>query len=80
VAKEFDAEALSATIAGFLATQVLMMRFLAKEGVIDKDRLITYLEGALEAMRPGIQDSRALLPLSQLLNSLRAPSDDVFLQ
>lgn len=80
MAKEFDAEALSAAIAGFLASQVLMMRFLAKEGVIDKDRLIAYLENALEAMRPGIQDQRALLPLNQLLNSLRAPSDDVFLQ
>lgn len=80
VTSELETEALSAAIAGFLASQVLMMRFLAKEGVIDKDRMVAYLENALEAMRPGIKDPRALMPLTQLLASLRAPGDDVILQ
>ena len=80
MATELEAEALSATIAGFLATQVLMVRFLAKEGIIDRDKMVAYLETALEAMRPGIQDPRALLPLTQMLASLRTPGDDVILQ
>ena len=80
MSEKINAEALSAAVAGFLACQVLTMRFLVKEGIVDKDRLIAYLEGALQELTPGIEDPRALFALNQLLASLRAPNADVGLQ
>jgi len=77
--KNIDAHGLSAAIAGFLATQVLMCRYLVQEGVIDRDNFLTYLEGALEEMTPGIDDKRSLVGLNQLINALRtaAPTKDL---
>src|SRR5437899_1062138 len=60
---DLDTKAISAAIAGFLACHVLTCRFLVKEGVIDRDRFIAYLEAAREDMRPGIEDPRSLFPL-----------------
>src|SRR6266849_3663927 len=80
VAEKINAEALSAAVAGFLACQVLTVRFLVQEGIVDKDRFIGYLEGALQELAPGIDDPRALYALHQLLASLRSPNPDVGLQ
>jgi hypothetical protein len=71
--KKVDVEALSAAVAGFLACHVLTCRFLAQEGVIDKDRFVAYLENAMAEMAPGVDDQRSLFGLSQLINALRSP-------
>jgi hypothetical protein len=68
-----DTKALSAAIAGFLACHVLTCRFLAREGVIDKDRFTNFLEAAMTEMAPGIEDKRTLFGLSQLITALRQP-------
>jgi hypothetical protein len=73
VDQEIDTKALSAAIAGFLACHVLTCRFLAQEGVIDKERFTTYLEMALSQMSPGIDDKRSLFGLGQLITALRQP-------
>jgi hypothetical protein len=77
--KKLDTQGLSAAIAGFLATQVLMCRYLVQEGVIDRENFLAYLEGALEEMAPGIDDRRSLVGLQQLINTLRttAPTKDL---
>ena len=71
--KKVDVEALSAAVAGFLACHVLTCRFLAQEGVIDKERFVAYLENAMAEMAPGVDDQRSLFGLSQLINALRSP-------
>jgi hypothetical protein len=71
--KKLDLEALSAAIAGFLACHVLTCRFLAQEGVIDKERFVAYLENAMVEMSPGVEDQRSLFGLSQLINAMRSP-------
>ena len=71
--KNVDPEALAAAVAGFLACHVLTCRFLVQEGVIDKERFVTYLENAMAEMAPGIEDQRSLFGLSQLINALRSP-------
>jgi hypothetical protein len=71
--KKVDLEALSAAVAGFLACHVLTCRFLAQEGVIDKERFVAYLENAMTEMAPGVEDQRSLFGLSQLINALRSP-------
>jgi hypothetical protein len=78
--KSLDAEAASAAIAGFLACHVLTLRFLIQEGVVDRERLVPFLENAMEGMRPGIADQRSLFVLSQVLNSLRDPTSGPALQ
>jgi len=71
--KKVDLEALSAAIAGFLACHVLTCRFLAQEGIIDKERFVAYLENAMVEMAPGVEDQRSLFGLNQLINALRIP-------
>jgi hypothetical protein len=73
VEKEFNTEALSAAIAGFLACHVLTCRFLVQEGVVDRDRFVDYLETAFAEMAPGIEDKRALFGVNQLIQALRTP-------
>jgi len=76
MSKDVDPQALSAAVAGFLACHVLTCRFLVQEGIIDRDRFIAYLETAIEEMRPGIEDKRALFSLNRLVDGLRtAPAD-----
>ena len=71
--KTLDAEAVSAAISGFLACHVLTLRFLVQEGVLDKDRLVAFLDGAAGAMRPGLADPRSLFALTQVIEALRQP-------
>jgi hypothetical protein len=71
--QEIDTKALSAAIARFLACHVLTCRFLAQEGVIDKERFTAYLEMAMNEMRAGIEDKRSLFGLGQLITALRQP-------
>ena len=71
--KKVDVEALSAAIAGFLACHVLTCRFLAQEGVIDRDRFVAFLDTAMTEMGPGLEDQRSLFGLSQLIKALRDP-------
>jgi len=73
VEKKVDVEALSAAIAGFLACHVLTCRFLAQEGVIDRDRFVAFLEEAMTEMGPGLEDQRSLFGLNQLIKALRTP-------
>ena len=77
--KKPDSQGLSAAIAGFLATQVLMCRYLVQEGVIEREGFLAYLENALEEMAPGIDDKRSLVGLHQLINALRSvpPTKDL---
>lgn len=70
-----DAPAMTATIAGFLACHVLTLRFLVEEKIVDRERLIAFLETAVEGMRPGLADARSLFVLNQVLNSLRQRAD-----
>ena len=79
-AQPLDAEALSAAIAGFLACHVLTLRFLAQEGILDKDRLMDFMQTAIEEMRPGLADQRSLFALTQVVNALRTPAADAGLQ
>jgi hypothetical protein len=79
-AQPLDAEALSAAIAGFLACHVLTLRFLAQEGIVDKDRLMEFMQSAIEEMRPGLADQRSLFVLTQVVNALRTPAADAGLQ
>jgi hypothetical protein len=74
MANKLDSDAVSAAIAGFLACHVLTCRFLADEGVIDKERFVAYLETAMAEMSPGLVDQRSLFGVTQLLNALRAPA------
>jgi hypothetical protein len=73
VDKKVDIEALSAAIAGFLACHVLTCRFLAQEGVIDRERFIAFLETAMTEMGPGLEDQRSLFGLDQLIKAMRNP-------
>lgn len=72
--KALDAQGLSAAIAGFMACQVLLCRFLAQEGVVDRDRLVRFLESALAEMQTGIDDPRALFGLQQLIHGMQGPA------
>ena len=72
--QELDTKALSAAIAGFLACHILTCRFLAQEGLLDKERFTRYLETAMVQMAPGIEDKRTLFGLSQLITALREPA------
>lgn len=78
--KGLDPEALSAAISGFLACHVLTLKFLVREGVLDQDRFIPFLETAIEEMRPGLADQRALFVLSQVVKALRSPAAEPPLQ
>jgi hypothetical protein len=78
--EKLDSEALSAAIAGFLACHVLTLQFLIREGVIERERFIPFVEDAMEEMRPGIADQRSLFVLSQIVKSLRAPGEHGGLQ
>lgn len=78
--KTLDPEALTAAVAGFLACHVLTLRFLVQEGIVDKDRLVPYLEGAMEEMRPGLADPRSLFVLSQIVDALRPRATEPGLQ
>ena len=71
--QKVDVEALSAAIAGFLACHVLTCRFLVQEGVVDKDRFVSYLESAMTEMGPGLADQRSLFGLGQLIAALKGP-------
>ena len=51
----------------------ISLRFLAHEGVIDKDRFTAYLQTAMEEMSPGIDDQRTLFGLRQIIQALRTP-------
>jgi hypothetical protein len=75
-----DTEAMTATIAGFLACHVLTLRFLVQEGIVNRERLTAFLETAVEGMTPGIADQRSLFVLNQVLNSLRQPAPDAAMQ
>ena len=75
-----DTAAMTATIAGFLACHVLTLRFLIEEKIVDRDRLIAFLDTAVEGMRPGLTDPRSLFVLNQVLNSLRQPAGSADLQ
>ena len=77
---ELDTAAMTATIAGFLACHVLTLRFLIEEGIVNRERLIAYMDNAVEGMRPGLADPRSLFVLNQVLNSLRQPAPDAGLQ
>jgi hypothetical protein len=48
--------------------------------VIDKDRLMDFMQTAIEEMRPGLADQRSLFVLSQVVNALRTPAADAGLQ
>ncbi len=78
--KTLDPEALTAAVAGFLACHVLTLRFLVQEGIVDKDRLVPYLESAMEEMRPGLADPRSLFVLSQIVDALRPRAAEPGLQ
>ena len=71
-----DPQALSAAVAGFLACHVLTCRFLVEQGLIDKAKFAAFLERAMAEMAPGIEDQRALFPISHLLQSLHASGAD----
>jgi hypothetical protein len=75
-AETIDMQAMSAAIAGFLACHVLTCKFLVQEGVIDRERFLAFLEGAMSEMSTGLDDPRSLFGLSQMIKALRtAPSD-----
>jgi hypothetical protein len=69
-----DTEAMTAAVAGFLACHVLTLKFLTQEGIVDAERLVPYLQNAIEEMRPGLADPRSLFVLNQIVNALRAPA------
>jgi hypothetical protein len=69
-----DTEAITAAVAGFLACHVLTLKFLAKEGIVDAERLVPFLQNAIEEMRPGLADPRSLFVLNQIVNALRPPA------
>ena len=75
-----DSAAITATIAGFLAAHVLTLRFLIEEGIVNRERLIAFLDNAVEGMRPGLADPRSLFVLNQVLNSLRQPAPETGIQ
>ena len=75
-----DTQAMTATIAGFLACHVLTLRLLIEEGIVNRDRLIAFLDNAVEGMRPGLADPRSLFVLNQVVNSLRQPTPDTQVQ
>jgi hypothetical protein len=77
---ELDAAAMTATTAGFLAAHVLTLRFLVDEGIVNRERLIAFLDSAMEGMRPGLADPRSLFVLNQMLNSLRQPASEAGMQ
>jgi hypothetical protein len=68
-----DTEAMTAAIAGFLACHVLTLKFLTQERIVDPERLVPFLQTAIEEMRPGLADPRSLFVLNQIVNSLRTP-------
>jgi hypothetical protein len=75
-----DTQGLSAAMAGFLASQVLTIRFLVDQGIVEKEKVIAYFEAAIDGMRPGIADERSLMALKGIVASLRAPADSINLQ
>lgn len=77
---KLDADAMSAAMAGFLACHVLTLQYLVREKAIDRDKFLSFLEGAIAEMKPGLADQRSLFPLDQLMRSLRSAGDDTSLQ
>jgi hypothetical protein len=75
-----DPEAMTAAIAGFLACHVLTLKFLTQEGIVDPERLVPFLQNAIEEMRPGLADPRSLFVLNQIVNTLRTPAASAGLQ
>jgi hypothetical protein len=75
-----DTEAMTATIAGFLACHVLTIRFLVQEGVVDRERALSFFQNAMEEMQPGIADPRSLFVLNQIVNALNRPAGETGLQ
>ena len=75
-----DTGAMTATIAGFLACHVLTLRFLAQEGIVDGERLVTFFQNAMDEMRPGLADQRSLFVLNQVVDALRKPMTERALQ
>lgn len=75
-----DTEAMTATIAGFLACHVLTLRFLVQEGVVDREKALSFFQNAMEEMRPGIADPRSLFVLNQIVNALSRPVGEPGLQ
>jgi hypothetical protein len=75
-----DTEAMTATIAGFLACHVLTLRFLVQEGIVDRERALAFFATAMEEMRPGLADPRSLFVLNQVVNTLRKPAGEAGLQ
>jgi hypothetical protein len=75
-----DPEAMTATIAGFLACHVLTLRFLVQEGIVDRERALSFFQTAMEEMRPGLADPRSLFVLNQVINALGKPAAESELQ
>ncbi len=78
--QKIDMQGMSAAIAGFLACHVLTCKFLVQEGVLDRDRFVSYLEDAMAEMGPGLDDQRSLFGLSQLIKALRTQAPDQAMQ
>ena len=55
MAQDMDLEALTAALAGFLASQVLTLRFLAQEGIADQRSLVV-LNQVINSLRAPADD------------------------
>jgi len=56
-----EANTMAAIIAGMIASQVALSKFLIAEGVISQDALVAYLEKTVATLTPGVLGDVLLL-------------------
>ena len=78
--ESIDAPAVGALLARMIASQVALCTFLIREGALDRDKLVDHLERTLETLAQGVNDARALMPLKQMVGSLRSDQIRMALQ
>jgi hypothetical protein len=66
-----EANTMAAIIAGMIASQVALSKFLIAEGVISQDALVAYLEKTVATLTPGVTDARSLMPLRNLISGIQ---------
>ena len=62
-----EANVMGTLIAGMVASQVALSKFLISEKVISQDALVAHLEKTVAALTSELTDVRSLIPLQNLI-------------
>ena len=75
-----EANTMAALIAGMIASQVALSKFLITEGVISQGALVAYLEKTVATLTPEVTDVRSLIPLRNLIAGIQMERPTTTLQ